>query len=90
MFYFKVQDLATRTSLLEYLRSQNIHAVFHYIPLHSSPAGLKYGQLNGEDEFTTTESEKLIRLPIFYNLEIDDVNHIVKSIFEFFNEPSNS
>jgi dTDP-4-amino-4,6-dideoxygalactose transaminase len=90
MFYFKVRDLATRTSLLEHLRSQNIHAVFHYIPLHSSPAGLKYGQLNGEDEFTTIESEKLIRLPIFYNLEIDDVNHIIKSIFQFFNESSNS
>ena len=76
MFYLKVKDLDVRTALLDLFKAQNIGAVFHYIPLHSAPAGLKYGRFEGEDRYTTLESERLIRLPLYYGLtckEIDEV-----------------
>ena len=69
MFYIKVQDLSERTELINYLKEKNINAVFHYIPLHSSPAGLKFGKFIGEDKYTTTESERLLRLPLYYGLK---------------------
>ena len=80
MFYLKVKDLDVRTALLDLFKAQNIGAVFHYIPLHSAPAGLKYGRFEGEDRYTTLESERLIRLPLYYGLtckEIDDVCEVL-------------
>ena len=84
MFYIKVKDLAVRTKLLEYLKKHEINAVFHYIPLHSAPAGLEFGKFNGDDKFTTIESEKLVRLPMYYGLKDTEVNFIVKKIIQFF------
>ncbi|QKF76871.1 dTDP-4-amino-4,6-dideoxygalactose transaminase [Arcobacter defluvii] len=84
MFYLKVKDLEERTKLLEYLKENGILAVFHYIPLHSAPAGLKFGEFNGEDKFTTNESERLIRLPVWYKIPIEDINIIIKFIYNFY------
>jgi len=84
MFYIKVKDLETRSKLLNYLQENDIFSVFHYIPLHSAPAGLKFGRFNGSDEFTTTESEKLIRLPLYFNMNSTDINTIISKIILFF------
>ncbi len=84
MFYIKVKDLNTRTKLLSYLKEHGIGAVFHYIPLHSAPAGLKYCRFHGEDKFTTKESERLIRLPLYYGLKYIDVEFIINNVNEFF------
>jgi len=84
MFYVKVKDLGTRTKLLEYLKKNDILAVFHYIPLHSAPAGLKFGIFEGDDIFTTQESEKLVRLPIYYGISKEEVNIVFQTIFKFF------
>jgi dTDP-4-amino-4,6-dideoxygalactose transaminase len=84
MFYFKVKDLEERTALLDEFKKENIWAVFHYIPLHSAPAGLKYGRFSGVDEFTTKESERLVRLPMYYGLnsvEIETVCNIIKIFY---------
>jgi len=84
MFYFKVKDLEERTALLDEFKKENIGAVFHYIPLHSAPAGLKYGRFSGVDEFTTKESERLVRLPMYYGLnsrEIETVCNIIKNFY---------
>jgi len=80
MFYIKVQDLSERTELINYLKEKNINAVFHYIPLHSSPAGLKFGKFIGEDKYTTTESERLLRLPLYYGLKKNEVQYITEII----------
>lgn len=84
MFYLKVKDLEERTKLLDYLKQNDILAVFHYIPLHSAPAGLLFGHFVGEDKFTTNESERLIRLPMFYNINIVDLEKIIKKLYEFY------
>ncbi|MFY9084689.1 dTDP-4-amino-4,6-dideoxygalactose transaminase [Aliarcobacter cryaerophilus] len=84
MFYIKVKDLKERTALLDYLKENRIYAVFHYVPLHSSEAGLKFSKFFGKDIYTTKESEKLIRLPIYYKLEDKDIKHIVNIIYKFF------
>jgi dTDP-4-amino-4,6-dideoxygalactose transaminase len=80
MFYLKVKNLEERTELLEYLKENGILAVFHYIPLHSAPAGLKFGRFDGDDVFTTKESERLMRLPMYYGLERDNVLKIIECI----------
>ncbi len=84
MFYLKVKNLEERTVLLEYLKQNEIWAVFHYVPLHSAPAGLKFGRFEGVDRFTTRESEKLVRLPMYFGMSDDVVNKIVEVINEFF------
>ncbi|WP_066152876.1 dTDP-4-amino-4,6-dideoxygalactose transaminase [Aliarcobacter cryaerophilus] len=84
MFYIKVKYLKERTALLDYLKKNDINAVFHYVPLHSSEAGLKFSKFFGKDIYTTKESEKLIRLPIYYKLEDKDIKHIVNIIYKFF------
>ena len=86
IFYIKVKNLESRKELLEYLHHNNIWAVFHYVPLHSSPAGIKFGRFNGSDEFTTKESERIIRLPLFYGLSASDVDSILQIINIFFEE----
>ena len=84
MFYIKVRDLEKRTDLLKFLRENGIEAVFHYVPLHSAPAGRKFGRFNGEDRYTTKESERLIRLPLFYSITDEEVNFIIEIVKEFF------
>ena len=84
MFYIKVKDIEVRTALIDYLKSQGIMSVFHYIPLHTAPAGLKYGRFHGEDKYTTRESERLTRLPMFYGLTLEQVEHICEKVGEFF------
>ncbi|MDD4690578.1 MAG: DegT/DnrJ/EryC1/StrS family aminotransferase, partial [Eubacteriales bacterium] len=84
MFYIKVKDLEVRTRLIDHLKNKGIMSVFHYIPLHSSPAGQKYGRFHGQDIFTTGESERLLRLPLYYGLEDSMTNEIVEIILSFF------
>ena len=84
MFYIKVKDLKTRTELLEHLKSKGINAVFHYVPLHSSEAGKRFGRFNGVDEFTTKESERLVRLPMYYGISKPDVIKVIKEVYEYF------
>lgn len=84
MFYIKAKNLEERTKLLSYLKANDINAVFHYIPLHSAPAGVKYCRFNGEDKFTTRESERLIRLPMFYGLKSTDIEYIIEKVKKFF------
>lgn len=84
MFYIKAQNLEERSALIAFLRNNDISSVFHYIPLHSAPAGKKYGRFNGEDRYTTVESERLTRLPLYYGLEPDNVEMICNKIMEFY------
>ena len=84
MFYIKAKNLEERIKLLSYLKANDINAVFHYIPLHSAPAGVKYCRFNGEDKFTTRESELLIRLPMFYGLKSTDIEYIIEKIKIFY------
>ena len=84
MFYIKVKDLNTRTNLLEHMQKNDILSVFHYIPLHSSHAGLEFGRFNGDDSFTTLNSERLIRLPMYYGLLKEDIENIILHLDKFF------
>lgn len=84
MFYIKVSDLETRTELISYLKEKGIMAVFHYVPLHSAPAGRKFGRFNGEDRYTTKESERLIRLPLFYSISDEEVEYIIDKLKAYF------
>lgn len=84
MFYLKTKNLDERTKLLEHLKQNDILAVFHYIPLHSAPAGLKFGRFDGIDNFTTIESERLVRLPMFYNISDADISKILMIIKQFY------
>ena len=86
MYYLKCRDLQERTALIDYLREREIYAVFHYIPLHSAPAGYKYGRFYGEDKYTTKESERLLRLPLYYGLTQTDRKHVIASVECFFEE----
>ncbi|MBQ9609855.1 MAG: dTDP-4-amino-4,6-dideoxygalactose transaminase [Lachnospiraceae bacterium] len=85
MFYIKAKDLDERTALSDYLAENDINAVFHYIPLHSSPAGKRLGEFHGEDRFTTKESERLLRLPLYYGLKSDEISYITQKIKKFYN-----
>lgn len=84
MFYIKTDTLDTRSALIDHLKAAGIQAVFHYIPLHSAPAGLKYGRFVGEDKYTTKESERLLRLPLYYGLTDSEVDLICEKVKEFF------
>lgn len=84
MFYIKAKDLDERTHLIDFLKEQGILAVFHYIPLHTAPAGKKFGVFCGEDRYTTKESERLVRLPMYYGLEEEKVVYIVNKIKDFY------
>lgn len=84
MFYIKVKDLWERTLLIEYLKKNGIYAVFHYVPLHSSEAGRKLGDFIGNDAFTTSESERLLRLPLYYGLTKAEVDYISEKVIAFF------
>ena len=84
MFYIKAKDLEERTGLIDFLRENEIWPVFHYIPLHTAPAGIKFGEFHGEDKYTTKESERLCRLPLFYSLELEQVDYIASKVKEFY------
>ena len=84
MFYIKAKDLEERTRLIDFLKKNEIWSVFHYIPLHTAPAGMKFGEFHGEDKYTTKESERLCRLPLFYSLELDQVDYIASKVKEFY------
>lgn len=89
MFYIKLKDMETRTRLIASFKQRNILSVFHYIPLHSSIAGEKFGVFNGLDNFTTQESEKLLRLPLYFSLEDEDCKKVSQCIVDFFKKNKN-
>lgn len=84
MFYLKAKDLEERTALIDFLKSKDILAVFHYIPLHTAPAGQAYGRFHGEDVYTTKESERLMRLPLYYGLKPEQVDYISEQVKAFY------
>ena len=84
MFYIKSKDLDERTRLISYLKERGVMAVFHYIPLHTAPAGQKYGEFRGEDKYTTAESERLVRLPLYYGLKEQDQEKAICSVRDFY------
>ena len=84
MYYIKVKDIEERQRLIQYLKERDIETVFHYVPLHSAPAGQKWGRFHGEDRYTTRESERLLRLPMFYKLSEEDVDSVVNAIKDFY------
>ena len=86
MFYIKCKSLEERTALISYMKSNEILCVFHYIPLHSAPAGVKFGRFHGEDKFTTKESERLLRLPMYYGLKREDLQAVVNAVINFYGE----
>lgn len=84
MFLLKCKDLNERTMFINYMKNRGIICVFHYIPLHSAPAGLKYGRFESVDEYTTKESEKLVRLPLYFNMEDKKRNLVIKNVIQFY------
>ena len=84
MFYIKAKDLEERTRLISYLKENGVMAVFHYIPLHTAPAGEKYGEFRGEDKYTTSESERLVRLPLYSGLTEEDQTMVIKLVNKFY------
>ena len=86
MFYIKCKDLETRTAYIDIMKNNQISCSFHYVPLHSAPAGLKYGRFVGEDKFTTSESDRLVRLPLYYNINKADLDFVISKTLDFFQE----
>ena len=84
MFYLKLNNLKQRTDFITAMKENGISCVFHYIPLHSAPAGLKYGRFCGIDEYTTNDSEKLVRIPLYYGMTNDDREKVIKSILKYY------
>lgn len=84
MFYIKLHNLEERTAFIQHMKENGAGCVFHYIPLHSAPAGLKYGRFDGEDKYTTSESNRLVRLPMFYGLQDEEIYHVIDMIYRFF------
>ena len=85
MFYIKLRDLEQRSRLIEHLASKDVSAAFHYVPLHSSTAGKKFGSFSGEDHHTTRESERLVRLPLYYGIKDNELDTVISAIIDFFN-----
>lgn len=86
MFYIKCKDLEERTKFIAFMKEHEIGCVFHYIPLHSAPAGLKFGRFDGNDKFTTSESDKLVRLPLWYGMKDVEVETVIKTLKQFFGD----
>lgn len=84
MFWLKCADLKERTDLIAWLKEREIQATFHYVPLHSSPAGLRFGRFDGEDEYTTRESDRLVRLPMYYGLTPEDRQTVIDAVRDFY------
>ena len=86
MFYIKLRDLEDRTRFLAYMKEGRIGCVFHYVPLHSAPAGLMFGRFSGTDEYTTRESDRLVRLPMYYGMTDEDRRSVIDRALRFFEE----
>lgn len=86
MFYLKCRSLEERTEFISFLKERDIIPTFHYIPLHSSPAGMRFGRFDGKDEVTTSESEKLVRLPMYYNMQDSDVSKVIAAVIDFYRD----
>lgn len=84
MFYLKFKDLEQRTDFMTYMKENGVVCSFHYVPLHSAPAGLKFGRFYGDDVYTTKESERLTRLPMYYGIEKNDVNAVIDYVLKYF------
>ena len=84
MFYVKAGDIEERTRLIDWLKENGILSVFHYIPLHTAPAGKAFGRFHGEDRYTTRESERLLRLPMYYGLTVEQVDEICDAVKKFY------
>ncbi len=84
MYYIKTKDLQERTAFIDFVKANGIMCVFHYVPLHSAPAGYKYGRFDGKDEYTTKESERLVRLPMYYGLTEEDQAKVISKVMEFY------
>ncbi len=84
MFYIKTESLGERTELISFMKSKGINLAFHYVPLHTAPAGIKYGEFIGEDRYTTAESERLVRLPLYYGIKEIDVERVIDNILMFY------
>lgn len=84
MFYLITRNFDERCALINHLKQNQISAVFHYIPLHSAPAGIKYGRFDGKDEVTTEYSERLVRIPMYYGLSSEDQNKVISSVIDFY------
>ena len=84
MFYIKCKDLETRQAYIKFMKENDILCVFHYVPLHSAPAGVKFGRFVGEDEHTTPDSDRLVRLPMYYNIAKEDLKKVIEKTLEFF------
>lgn len=86
MFYIKCKDLATRQEFIQSMRDDNILCTFHYVPLHSAPAGLKFGRFHGQDVYTTIESDRLVRLPMYYHMNKNDLRYVIEKTKDFFDQ----
>lgn len=86
MFYIKCKDLQQRSKLISFMRENDVQCVFHYVPLHSAPAGVKFGRFDGEDVYTTVESERLVRLPLHYNLPQESIVKVCECLHKFFKD----
>lgn len=84
MFYLKAENLEIRTKLISFLKENDVMAVFHYVPLHSAPAGKKFGEFVGEDKYTTKESDRLLRLPMYYGLSESETDKVIEKVIEFY------
>ena len=83
MFYLKFKNLDRRNAFIDYLKANNVSAVFHYIPLHTAPAGKKFGTFDGKEQYTTSESEKLVRLPMYYGMSNDEIGKVINTIISY-------
>lgn len=84
MFYIKCRDLKEQTSFIQYMKEHDVQCLFHYVPLHSAPAGIKFGRFSGTDEYTTKESDRLVRLPIYYGMADEDLHFTIKTILDYY------
>ena len=84
MYYLKCKDLEERTAFIEFMKEKDVQTVFHYVPLHSAPAGLKFGRFHGEDTYTTAESDRLVRLPMYYGLDRESLQCVIDAVNGFF------
>ena len=84
MYYLKCRDLNERTQLIDYMKERGVLCVFHYIPLHSAPAGVRFGRFAGEDRYTTKESERLVRLPMYFGLSRKETDYVASCVYDFY------
>ncbi len=89
MYYIKCSDIVERQEFISFMYENEIKCVFHYIPLHTAPAGIKYGRFEGEDVYTTKESDRLVRLPLYYNMVDSDLDRVIEKVLSFFGEKKN-